>query len=212
MVKTNDYAIWLFAVLLIFLVFGLFSDLGVFRERDVGTITGRATTANADTTANIANWFSINLSTNLSGSGIVFDIDTLPASDANATANYEGYNTTGTDITQTNETRFFLTVDIDSNVYVDFCIKANDSLRAGSNFIGLGNYTWANSTAPTNASFPPFTARKALINDTYDNATENIGRGNSSYYRFWLDVPGDQDAGTYVNQINFKGVQITNDC
>ena len=205
MVKTNDYAIWLFAVLLIFLVFGLFSDLGVIKEKQVDKITGRATTANADTTASIANWFSINLSTNLSGSGIVFDIDNLPSYYTNATANYD--NVTGGN----NESKMFLTVDIDSNVNVDFCIKANESLRAGSNTIALTNYTWANYTN-TNVSYPPLAAAKPLINTSFDNCSTSVGKGNSTYYRFWLNVSGDTAAGTYVNQINFKGVQTGNAC
>jgi hypothetical protein len=106
-----------------------------------------------------------------------------------------------------------LTVDDDSNVYVDFCIKANDSLRYQSSYIGLGNYTWANSTSPTNENYPPFDARKALIDGSYDDSTEQVGRGNSTYYRFWLTVDQPSQApGTYINMVNFKGVQNGNAC
>lgn len=206
MVKINDRAIWLFLAILVVLVFGLFSDLGLFKNKDLERITGGATTADATTSAFIDNYFAINMSANMSADGIKFDIQELPVYDANTTANYD--NSSG----GLNQTKLFLTVEMDSNVNVRFCIKSNDTyLRAGSNVIGIGNYTWSNSSV-NNLTWPAFSLARALTNETYDNSSINIGKGNSSYYRFWLDVPGEQAPGTYKNQVNFKGVQQGTDC
>ena len=54
---------------------------------------------------------------------------------------------------------------------------------------------------------------KPFVNDSWDNSSSNnIFRGNSSFWRFYLDVPGAQPPGTYRNQVNFKGVQTGNSC
>jgi hypothetical protein len=201
----NNYVIILLLLCLAFLSMGLFQsyfpsdDLNYFQKSS--HITGMATTVNAETTANIANYFAINASANLTSNGIIFNINSIPADNQNASANYDSLEQTG----------FYLTVEHDSNVNIDFCIKANASLMYGSNELKLGNYTWANSTT-NDASNPSFGIRTALINDTYDNSTRNVAPSSSSYYRFWLSVPASQSPGTYSNKLNFKGIQTGNLC
>lgn len=207
MIRKEDYGLYVCVAVIALLVIGYSFELGLFENAGLGTVTGRATTADAQTSADIATYFAINMSTNLSTDGIRFDVDVLPSTDVNATGNYA--NSTGGG--GNNGTRYYLTVELDSNVYVDFCIKANDSLRYTTEYIGLGNYTFSNYTE-TNETWPNIASNYPLTNETYLNSTKNVGRGNSSYYRFWLDVPGDQSPGIYVNRINFKGVQFNNAC
>src|SRR3989338_3120584 len=44
------------------------------------------------------------------------------------------------------------------------------------------------------------------INTSYVKGESNIFPGNSNYYRFWLDIPAAQAAGTYNNTVTFKAV------
>lgn len=207
MIRKEDYGLYVCVAVIALLVIGYSFELGLFENAGLGTVTGRVTTADAQTSADIATYFAINMSINLSTEGILFDVNVLPATDVNATANYDNLTGGGGN----NGTRYYLTVELDSNVYVDFCIKANATLNYGSYYIGLGNYTFSNYTL-TNETWPNIASNYPLTNETYLNSTKNVGRGNSSYYRFWLDVPGDQSPGVYVNRINFKGVQFNNAC
>ena len=200
MVKKEDVSLIALNFLLILLVIGLFTQ-NYYGER---VITGMATTLNISTTASIQSYFAINASTNMTNQGIVFNITTLPATNANATGNYISPPTS-------NLSYFYLTVEVDSNVNVDFCIKANDSLRSGANFIDLGNYTFSNSTG-NNITSPSIGSSRALVSSYFLNSTRNLAINGVDYYRFWLSVPATQAAGTYVNTINFKGVQTGNAC
>jgi hypothetical protein len=176
--------------------------------------TGAATTVDSNTTATIAAFFAINASTNLT-SGIRFDITSLPYRNANASANY--LNASGGGIgggtTDANNTFYFVTVELDSNVNVDFCITANASLYSGSNFINVtGNYSFANATV-NNVTDPRLaTQRHFNENATYKPVSQNRAVNQADYYRFWLNVSSAQAAGTYTNQIRFKGVQTSNLC
>ena len=40
----------------------------------------------------------------------------------------------------------------------------------------------------------------------------NLAGGSVQYMRFWLNVPGTQSAGNYINEINFKGLQTGTAC
>jgi len=194
----------LLSVILVLLLIGLFNNLNFLSGVDTSSITGEATIADVTTSAVIANYFAINASINMTTDGIKFDIESLPATNSNATANYDYDNNS---ITQ-----FYLTVEDDSNVNVDFCIKANAHLTSGGNTISIGNYTYSNSSM-TNLTLPaPASGDTELIISEYNKTEIGVGQGNSTYYRFYLDVPASQPAGTYSNTINFKGVQTTNAC
>jgi hypothetical protein len=186
------------SIALVLLVAGLFINMQQIKKAE---ITGAATTFNATTTATIAEFFAINASTNLSANGIVFNITSLPTNASNATANYINVPTN-------NGTDMYLTVESDSNVNVDFCIKANTSLfTSGGSIINISNYTFANATN-TNISFPGIDAQRVLREGpNFGNASFNRAPLQSDFYRFWLNVSAGQAAGTYVNQINFKGVR-----
>jgi hypothetical protein len=195
MVTKEDSVLLISGTFLVLAAIGLIFNM----VSQANPVTGYATTANAETQAQIANYFSINSSENMSADGVVFAISSLPATSANATANYVS-----------DASLLFLTVETDSNVNVDFCVKANASLVYGANTIELGNYTWSNSTA-NNVTTPDLAEASALLT-TFDNSTLNVAPGSEDFYRFWLSVPSNQAPGTYRNQINFKGVQNGNEC
>ena len=191
------YFIHLLVVLLIILVIGFVAiDSGVNLSR---SITGRATAVDVQTSAMISNYFAITASSNLSA-GIEFQIATLPVTNKNATKNY---NVNG-------ETDYYILVEEDSNVNVDFCLKADGDLIDGSNSIGLGNYSWANSTS-TDINTPTLISAD-VFTTSFVNGLINAQKGTNSYYRFWLSVPASQAPGTYLNQVNFKVIQTGNSC
>jgi hypothetical protein len=204
MSKQEDRIFIFLNLLLIALTIGLMNNYNMFE----GTITGSATTSDATTYAIIANYFSINASTNMTTDGIKFFISTLPAINKSAHGNSVG------DIS--NGTATFLTVEYDSNVNVKFCLKSNDSLRSADNIIDIYNYYWSNSTI-NNGTMPHLgdisalnisTAKTfGLNNGTYTQANDVITPGSSDFFRFWLSVGASQNPGTYTNQVNFKGVQ-----
>ena len=168
-----------------------------------GALTGYATEGSAVSNVTISKFLSIELSANL-GTGILFGtISTLPASNHNATNNYDG----GSD-----ESTMSVNVSHDSNTDVDICIKANDHLTdpGSSDVILLGNETYSNGTV-TNATSPFLTAEVALTTG-YVNASSPISPDSSCYYRFWLDVPSATPSGDYNNSVTFKGVETTTGC
>jgi len=160
------------------------------------TLTGFATETSTSSTVSIEKYLAINFGTNLSG-GIEFgNVATLPATNVNASHNYDG---------TANATTYSLDVSTDSNNNVDFCTKANTGLTDPAlDVIGLGNETYAAANS-TNISIP------ALSNETsfttgYVKAQNVTTPGNSSYWRFWLDIPAAQPSGNYNNTVYFKGV------
>jgi len=169
----EDYITYSLIAVLFILVIGLVNNFNIFSSSS--KITGAATTANAETSATIANYFALSLPSNVSTDGVIFDIQTIPATNSNATANYNG----------TSETEFYLIVATDSNVNVDFCIKANGTLVSGANEIALGNYTYANSTS--NSITAPSTDL-TVITTSFVNTDVNIAAGSVEYFRFWLSV------------------------
>jgi hypothetical protein len=182
-----------------------------FVINEIGTgnmITGAVVTSDITTYVSLSGYFSINASENLTTDGIRFFINTLPSINKSAHGNANGAAPNGTNT--------YLTVESDSNVNVKFCIKANDSLRFSNSVIDTTNYFWADSTAANNATLPhlnnvgPAAGAVNITNMSVDAST--LAPGGSDYFRFWLSVPGAQTPGTYINQINFKGVQTGNLC
>lgn len=170
--------------------------------------TGYATTSTTTSNVTISTFFAIDMSTNLSD-GIRFgNITALPATNQNASHNYDGVNTTISNTTGNNVlpgTSMWMNVSTDSNVRVDFCIQATDNLKTSTgDVILVGNETFHNATS-TNHTLPaPGSA--VAITTSYVSAGINISAGNNNYYRFLLDVPASTASGTYNNTINFKGV------
>jgi hypothetical protein len=166
-------------------------------------ITGHATETTTVSNVTIAKYLAIDMSVNLSG-GIMFgNVATLPATNVNATHNYDGVSS---------GTSMFLNVSNDSNTNVDFCIKANAALTdsTSGNIIGIGNETYYNSTT-TNITIPDL-ASELAITTGYVRAGSNITKGNSNYYRFWLDVPASTSSGSYNNTVWFKGTETGQAC
>lgn len=183
-----------------FLLMVLFVSLGliVFQE---GTINGRATQISFSSNVTISQSLAIAFSSDLNG-GIIFDdVHILPATNVNAGHNYDGVN---------NGTKYYVLVSPDGNTDVDLCIKADgDLLSEASDVLGLGNETYS-SALSTNLTSPSLTETPLTLN--YVKVGSTIPIGNSSYIRFWLDVPAGQAAGTYNNSVYFKGNSVGLGC
>ncbi|MBU0963000.1 MAG: hypothetical protein KKD48_03795, partial [Nanoarchaeota archaeon] len=169
------------------------------------SITGAVATSTVGSSVDISRYFSISASTNLSD-GIYFgNISTLPATDVNATDNF---NYTAVSPVN-NATLMAITVNTDSNANVDFCIKANANLHnnvsAGTIPITGETYTAFNLT---NYTKPAWSGSSTAVTTSYvmANYATGIQPGNSSNWRFWLDVPAATGAGTYNNTISFEGI------
>jgi len=154
--------------------------------------------------ANITAYFAVSSSGNLSD-GIAFGTITAGTNDNNASEN----NGTGT------ETTLYRVLSNDSNVPVDFCIKADgDLFNVDSVPLGLGNMTW-DSSLITDESEPSLESSTSLttsyvISDS--NIASNATDDKNVYYRLWLDVPLGQEGGTYNNTIFFESVQTGTGC
>lgn len=189
------------SLLMVFGALFMFSLMMMFLEgTGVGEkITGYDTSVDTISNVTIQSFLSIDMSANLSD-GIVFStVSSLPATNVNATHNYDAD-------ASPNRSSFFLNVSVDSNTPVDFCIKANVSLYdpTGGNYIGITNETYSNSSS--NNITNPKVSDETPITTTYAKATTQVYQGNSTFYRFYLDVPAATPAGTYENSIYFKGV------
>ena len=95
-----------------------------------------------------------------------------------------------------------------NSVAVDLCINATELHTAsGLDIIGRDNYTFTNST---NDNVPPDPLDGINATEEIPEALVKYNTGLSSsdrvYHRFWLDVPVQQAAGDYENNVTFKGV------
>jgi hypothetical protein len=162
------------------------------------SLTGYATSGSTTSNVSIAKYLSIAFGANLS-QGIYFGtVNTLPATNINATHNNDSAAYAG-------GTTYTIDVSTDSNAPVDFCIKANTGLTDPSlDVIGLANETFAAYNL-TSASLPPL-SNETSMTTTYQKSVGNIAIGNSSYWRFWLDIPSAQPSGDYNNSVSFEGV------
>lgn len=209
MVKESDS----FRSNLVVLVFGALFLLSVFLL--VGSSiksTGYATTSTTTSNVTIQTYFAIDMSVNLSN-GIQFGtISSLPATNENATHNYDGANTTAQGSTKdgTNSTSMWMNVSSDSNSNVDFCIYGDVLDTAGGDEILVGNESYLNNTV-TNFSLPSVSGEVALTG-SYVKSGSTIAPGNNNYYRFWLDVPAATPTGVYNNTVYFKGVTTGAGC
>jgi len=187
--------------IILLLVTSLFIIFSFLKSSDF-SITSYAVEQTATSNVSISKFLSISLSANLSN-GIVFEtVNTVPATNVNATYNYEG-----------NDTTMFVNVSTDSNVNVDFCIKANDNLidAVGANVITLANEKYINASI-NNLSLPGPPTSSVALTTSYVKASDANGPGNVTYYRLWLDVPAATPAASYNNTISFKGIETTTAC
>lgn len=168
------------------------------------SITGFATQVATVSNVTISKYLSIDMSTNLSAGILYGNVSSLPASNLNASHNYDGNNSTSS---------MFINVSVDSNTRVDVCIKSNQDLydSSGGNIIGIGNETYSNSTT-TDLGIPGFASEVGLNKSNYIKAGQNISQGGANYYRFWLDIPAGTASGTYNNSVMFEGVEVNTAC
>ncbi len=208
--RGNWYTIFLIGILLVCVVLLIVENLH--------SITGYVTQGSTTSNVSIQNYFATMMSTNLTAGidfGNVYSTNYL---DQNATKNWcHPTNGTCTNISSAavfNATYYYLNVSADSNTDVDFCIRANEALKVngGVDVIGLGNetYTYTN-VSNTNLTSPPQQGQAALT-ASYVKASYDIPKGNSTFYRFFLDIPNAQAAGNYNNTILFEGVQNSVAC
>lgn len=168
------------------------------------SFTGAATTQTTQSRVAISYYYAITLSNNLAD-GIDFgNITSLPANNLNATDNNNGANST---------TTMYVHESNDSNVNIDLCHRAQGPLSTIANdTIGLGNYTWSDSLTNTSTlpSGPPGTN---TFNTTLAKGNNNnIAPNGNGFYRYWLDIPVGQAAGTYTNTVEYKAVYTGAGC
>ncbi len=189
---------------IIFLCVLLVIVAGFFTYSKAPAITGSATLQSTQSRVSITYYYAITLSANLAN-GIDFgNITVLPADDLNATDDYNGANST---------TTMWVLESNDSNVNIDLCTRAQGPLNTtGGSEIGLGNYTWSDSKSNT-ASLPSGPPGSVTFTTSFvKNNNNNIAPGGNGYYRYWLDIPVGQAAGTYANTIEYKAVYTGSSC
>jgi len=193
------------------LVFGALFLLSVILLISTGPkTTGYATETSTISNVTISSYFAIDMSVNLTD-GIQFGtISALPATNQNATHNYDGANTTDGGGTYNQSTSMWMNVSTDSNTAVDFCVKADALNTSAGDAIGLANESYSNYTA-TNFTVPRL-AKEVGLTTSYVTAGLNTAAGSNNYYRFWLDVPAATPTGVYNNTVNFKGVATGGAC
>ncbi|GBE19438.1 MAG TPA: hypothetical protein ENG87_05365 [Candidatus Pacearchaeota archaeon] len=186
--KKSGYNLFLVAVIVV--------CVGLLLIQNIDTITGKATSATATSNVTIEYYFSISLSGNLSN-GIEFgSINATNLVNINATDN----NISGS---APNQTGFWINVSSDSSTAVDFCVKADSALISGANSIHEANESYVNSTTSTGL-IPDVTLETSFTTSNIKSG-KNIAIGGVNYYRFWLDIPLAQAAGTYNNTVSFTG-------
>jgi hypothetical protein len=165
-------------------------------------MTGGIVSIDTLSNVSVSKYLAINFGGNLS-EGIQFgNVVFLPATNVNATHNYDG---------AFNGTTYTIDVSNDSNSDVDFCIKANAGLTSSAmDVIGLSNETYS-AYLMTNLTHP-LLSNETPLTTSYIKAQSDIGIGNSSYWRFWLDIPSSQPAGDYNNTVSFQAVNVGNLC
>jgi len=182
------YKIILIAILVISLIFLFFEN--------VNAITGNVVEGSTTSNVTIEKYLAIAFSTSLS-QGIYFgSVDTLPATDINATHDYDGASSA---------TTYYISVSGDGNSQVDFCLKANAPLtNNATEEIPLVGETYSNSSSSN--STVPVLGDQVSMTTSYVKSGNAIAAGSDNFYRFWLDVPAIQPSGEYNNTVSFKGV------
>ena len=191
--KSKIYRLCLGVIIFLCLMFITFEN--------VGGLHAKVAFTDVSSNVSIAKAFSIEFSTGLS-EGILFgDINFLPATNVNASHNYDALD---------NSSNLFINVSNDGNTAVDFCIRGNAGLTNDAlDVIGLGNetysyYNMSNSTHPLTTEIS--------LSQIYVKSGEDIPLGGINYWRFWLDILAGQPSGDYNNTIFFKGIETGMSC
>lgn len=189
MIKSKFYNVFLMILIFVCLVLVVIQNFHF--------ITAFAVEDSATSNVSVLKALSISFSDNLS-SGILFgDVSVLPATNINASHNYDGTSSGST---------FFINVSEDGNTAVDLCIKASGNMISPAlDQIGLANETYSNSTLTNLTS--PILGDETSLTTSYEKSGENVPTGGVNYYRFWLDIPASQPSGDYNNTVSFKGIQ-----
>jgi len=190
--KLNAVLVFLFAVLLVTIT-SLFFSLSISKTGRAGDIK------TSPSQVKIKGHIALSMSDNLTD-GIDFgEVEDLPAF-LNATGNYNLSDQTGYDIY----------VDKSSNKAADFCINATPLDTDSGDYIGLDNYTLANSTS--NDINNPSLQNRISMPATPQLVAQDIGRDTFINFRFWLNISGGQAAGLYNNSVSFIGVPTGESC
>ena len=167
------------------------------------SITGHALSF-ASSNVTITSYFAFTLSNNLTN-GIGFgSVSVLPFKDLNATSN----NDTAF---PENGTTYFANVSTDSNTAVDFCLNGTDFL-SGADVLGVNNFSYNNASFTNRTFHPNVSIGGYNLTYTLTKASLATFKGNSTFWRFWLDLPAAQPAGTYTNNVTVEGVATAGAC
>jgi len=189
--RDNIVLVFLFGVLLVTLI-GLFASIKVAKTGHAGDM--RTTPSQVKIKAFVAIAMSDNLS-----QGIDFgEVETLPVF-LNGTANYNG----------TDQSGYYISVSKDSNKRADFCLNASRLDTDTGEEIGLGNYTWSNSSV-TDITSPSLNNRVAFTETPVKGAFD-VDKGTDQYFRFWLNIT-DAQPGLYNNSVSFIAVPTGTSC
>jgi hypothetical protein len=121
----------------------------------------------------------------------------------NATHNYDGPSTS---------TLYYINISTDSNTNVSFCLRANANLTdiSSGEEIPLPGETYSTNVTTSDINTPDL-ANEVNMTTTYIEAATNVGIGEISYWRFWLDIPAGQAAGNYNNTVSFAAIDAQNE-
>ena len=199
MEKGDETRIWLGVLLILALGVGMYFGVGTYGP---GVATGQAVSTTSNVTVQVI--ISMAASPNLLNWIEFGSIATLPATDVNATDNYNGGGAPPGDST------LFIAIGTDTNVAVDLCLNATAPLTLGQGVATISNtgYTFSNSTT-TNPLGPSSTPSISL---TSQKSGQGLTAGTNNYYRFWLDVPSSTVPGNYNNSLTFTAVQAGAPC
>jgi len=91
-----------------------------------------------------------------------------------------------------------VTVDTTTNIHVNITISGTN-LKYGVNTLGIGNVTWASNKSFGNGSNMNYSNGRELFltTDLVQSVGQSVGPGNSTFFRFWVDIPSGQIAGNY---------------
>lgn len=106
-----------------------------------------------------------------------------------------------------NNTTYYIRAADTNSLNIDLCVNASGNLTTGGGeFILLpGNYSF-NDSASNLSSSATYPGRDFNTSPGKKANTTSIAPGGRAYFRFFLNVPANQPAGTYANTIAFRAL------